>query len=310
MNIALRVTRHRLWRRLDVLFPQVTVANRSFPLWTAVLIFVVLTGLFSLLGLLMPADGFIGFDWVNFFGQNRIPPFYPPWALLITRPLTWPLLVGLTLAAFSLASMLRAVSPISAALAFFSLPLLWTVFLGQVDGLALLGVIGLPWLAPLALFKPQLTVFAFGARRSYILAFLVVFALSLLVWGFWPLQMMAMDSFHAEGKFAQDIALRWWGVPLFLATLWFSRGDVDMLMLSGSFVTFHLIPYNMLPVAPALARLRPRNALIGCILSWLPFSANWLGPRGWYLGWLFILWLWLNLAARRYPRVRALRWLC
>ncbi len=309
MILAIRITQHKLWRRLDVLFPEIEVGSRRIPLPTGLLVFAVLTGLFSLLGFVLPADGFIGFDWVNFFGQNRIPPFYPPWALLVTHPLTWPLLIGLTLASFSLAVLLRSVSPFSAAISFFSLPLLWTLFLGQVDGLALLGVIGLPWLVPLALLKPQVSIFALGARRSYLVALFVFLMLSLIVWGLWPLKMLMVNSYYGEGRYAQDISLGLWGAPLFLATVWFSRGDVDMLMLSGSFVTFHLIPYNLLPLAPAITRLRPRNALIGVVLSWLPFSANWLGPAGWYLGWLYVVWLWLNLAARRYPNVRALSWL-
>ncbi len=309
MNLSVRITRHKLWQRLDIFFPEVPVNNRRYSLLTTLAIFAIFTGLFSLLSFFLPANGFIGFDWVNFFGHNHIPVFYPPWTLLVTRPLTWPLLVGLTLAAFSLASLMRAVSPLSAAIAFFCLPLFWTVFLGQLDGLALLGVIGLPWLIPLALLKPQITIFAFAARRPYLIAIFVFLAISLIIWGLWPLRMLSINNIYAEGRYAQDIALRWWGAPLFLATLWFSRGDVDMLMLSGSFITFHLIPYNLLPVAPALARLRPRNALIGCALSWLPFSANWLGPAGWYLGWLYIIWLWINLAARRYPHVRILGWL-
>jgi hypothetical protein len=45
---------------------------------------------------------------------------------------------------------------------------LWTLFLGQLDGIALLGLIGMPWLVPLALVKPHVTIFAFAARKTYL----------------------------------------------------------------------------------------------------------------------------------------------
>ncbi|OGO17485.1 MAG: hypothetical protein A2Z14_17205 [Chloroflexi bacterium RBG_16_48_8] len=74
-----------------------------------------------------------------------------------------------------------------------------------------------------------------------------------------------------------------------------------MLMLSGAFITPHLIPYNLLTIVPAIARLKPAAAIVACLLSWLPFSVNWLGKQGWWLGWLFIIRLWGSLALRRYP---------
>jgi hypothetical protein len=112
---------------------------------------------------------------------------------------------------------------------------------------------------------------------------------------------LAIESYNTAGRYDQNIGLGIYGIPVLLATVWFSRGDPDMLMLSGVFVVTRLIPYHFLPLTPAIARLRPRNALVAFILSWLPLSANWIGPAGWWLGWLFVLWLWLNLAAIRYP---------
>jgi hypothetical protein len=105
-----------------------------------------------------------------------------------------------------------------------------------------------------------------------------------------------------------DISLHGYGLPLALLMFWVSRGDMDMLMLSGAFATVYLLPYNLLPVVPAIARLRPRTAVLAMLFSWLPFSANWLGPRGWWLGWAFIGLLWLSLAAARYPHVAPKAW--
>jgi hypothetical protein len=95
---------------------------------------------------------------------------------------------------------------------------------------------------------------------------------------------------------------------LFLLTIWFSRGDMDMLMVCGAFITPYVIFYNLLPLAPAVARLKPRAALLALILSFLSLSANWLGPNGWWLGWAFAPWIWIGLAAKHYPNFVLSRW--
>ena len=126
-----------------------------------------------------------------------------------------------------------------------------------------------------------------------------------MIYGPWWLRMLNAESYYAEGRYVQNIGLGWWGLPIFLATVWFSRGDIDMLMLSGCFITPHLIPYNLMPVVPALSRLRPLTALVGLGLSWLPIiTANSQGDWGWWTGWLFPVWVWANLAAQRYPQWR------
>jgi hypothetical protein len=298
----------RGWHKLDFLFPEMEVANHRLPPGWKIGLFAALSLVFSLAAHLIPADGFIGFDWVGFFGIQRIPPFYPPWTLYAVKWLTYPTLVGLTLGAFALAAYQRSAHPISLAASFLCLPLLWTIFLGQVDGLALMGLLGLPWLVPLALIKPQVAIFALGARRLYLLAFLLVFGISLLIWPNWLAVMLNVYSFFGEGRFVQNIGLGWWGLPLFMVTVWFSRGDMDMLMASGAFISPYLIFYNLLPLTPAVARLKPRAAILALVLSFLTLSSNWLGPKGWWLGWFFVAWIWLNLATKRYPEWRVSRW--
>lgn len=264
--------------------------------------------LFANIAKLIPVNGFFAFDWVHFFGAQRVPPFYPPWTVYVIRYLSYPLLVGVTLAAFSLATIQRSIHPISAAASFCCLPLIWTVFLGQLEGLVVFGNLGLPWLMPLVLIKPQVSIFGLAARRSYLVAFFLFLIISILLWGDWPLTMLSAESFYAEGRYQQNIGLGWWGLPLFLLTVWFSRGDMDMLMASGAFISPHVIFYNLLPLNPAVARLKPRAAMVAFIFSYLTLSSNWLGPAGWWLGWSFVLWIWLNLAAQRHPDFRYLKW--
>jgi len=296
------------WRRAsEILFPEQEIYQRRLSARAAVLWFIPLTAFFTLMAALIPMDGFLGFDWVNFWGIQRVPPFYPPWTLIVVRYLTYPLLIGLTLAAFAIAAIRRSVHPLSAAAAFLCLPLIWTLFLGQLEGLALLGLLGLPWLVPLALIKPQISFFGLGARRSYVLAFLLWMIISILIWGNWPASMLAVESAYAEGRYPQNIALGWWGLPFFLAAIWFSRGDMDMLMACGAFISPHLIFYNLLPLTPAVARLKPLAALVALLLSYLTLSSNEIGPIGWWLGWGFAPWIWINLAVQRYPNSRLSR---
>jgi hypothetical protein len=117
--------------------------------------------------------------------------------------------------------------------------------------------------------------------------------------------MFGFENYYGEGRLVTDISLHYFGVPLALLMFWVSRGDMDMLMLSGTFATLYLLPYNLLPVVPAIARLRPRSALVAALLSWLPVSANWLGAGGWWLGWLFIGFLWICLVAALVRAARA-----
>ena len=298
----------KLWLSVSAFFPEQEIFAHKLPVRAQVAVLVGLGVVFTGVGYFLPANGFLAFDWLHFFGIGRMPPYYPPWVKYVVY-LTWPGLVGITLAAVCLAIVKRAAHPLSAIFAFLALPLFWTVFLGQLDGLVVLGLIGLPWLAPLALLKPQISLFAFAARRSYLLALGIVVGVSFFIWGPWPLQMLAVRQYHVEGRYVNDIALGWWGLPLALLLLWWSRGDMDMLMVGGSFASPYLIPYSFLPIVPAIARLSPRAAALTCFFSWLPFSANWLGPAGWWLGWVFVAWLWLSLAATRYPQNRFSIWL-
>jgi len=209
-----------------------------------------------------------------------------------------------------MAAVLRARSIISLACVFLCLPVLWTIFLGQLEGLVVLGLLGLPWLAPLALLKPQISIFAFLAKRSSLIGLMIVLGGSFLIWGFWPAKMLMVNQYYAEGHYQQDISLGWYGLLLALPMLWFSRGDLDMLMLAGSVMTLHLIPYNLMPVVPAVARLSKRSAVIAVLLSWTTLSSNWLGPRGWWLGWTFVLFVWFCLASNRYePNRWAIFWI-
>jgi len=262
--------------------------------------FLTLFVIFLGIGYFIPANGFIAFDWVNVFSIGKFPPFYPPWDNFLIHWLNWPLFFSLSIASIGMSILKRSNHLVSSIAALLALPVIWTLFLGQLEGIISLGILGLPWLVPIVLLKPQVSIFALGAKRSYLVAGLLWLLISIVIWGLWPTRMLATNSYYAEGRYAQDISIGIAGIIFAMPMFWFSRGDIDMLMISGAFMTLHLIPYNMLPFTFAIARLKPIPALIACLLSWLPFSANWLGKWGWWLGWLYVIWLWGWLVIDRY----------
>ncbi|MDW8070539.1 MAG: hypothetical protein RMK79_03595 [Anaerolineae bacterium] len=124
-------------------------------------------------------------------------------------------------------------------------------------------------------------------------------AISLVIWGPWPLDMLHIAEFSAWQQ-PHDIHLWPYSLPFVLVMLWLSRGDADMLMLAGTFAMPYLHPYHYVLVVPALARVGQATALLACGISWLPVLANWYGNGCWYLGHLFPLMLWGNLCIRRW----------
>jgi hypothetical protein len=294
-----------LWRKIDaILFPTLPNQNRSLLLWQYLLFVGVGVAIFSFIGSFLPPAGLIGYDWVNFFSTSEQEyglSYYPPWIKYVSY-LSWPGLLGLTFTGLALGLYQRRASLLVMGITFFTLPIFWLVFLGQIDGLVTFGLTGLPWLAPLVIIKPHVGYLAFLARKKYLLVLLIWLAISVVIWGPWPLDMLTIGNFTVLQE-PHDINLWPWSLPLVLILLWLSRGDEDMLMLAGTFALPYLHSYHYFVVLPAMARVKQWVAVLLVVISWLPLLANWLGPWCWYLGHLFPLILWLNL----YLKQRALR---
>jgi hypothetical protein len=180
-----------------------------------------------------------------------------------------------------------------------SLPTAWEIILGNVDGLVLLGLLMLPWGAPLALFKPQIAAFALLARKSSLVAGGITIAISLLIWGLWPLTLLHVGTPAWRADWPQDITLYPWGLILAIPLMWLSRGDEDLLMAAGSLGTPHLFPYHFIVLMPAMGRMRWYWAALTWVVSWLPLTANWLGPVGWHFGNLLSLCFWFGIYTNR-----------
>ncbi len=142
-----------LWRKIDtIFFPELPNRKRSMPLWQYLLFVGVGIAFFSFFGSFLSPTGLIGYDWIHFFStreQEYGLSYYPPWVQYVSY-LTWPGLVGVTFTGLALSLYQRRASLLVMVIAFFTLPALWVVFLGQIEGLIVFGLTGLPWLTPLA----------------------------------------------------------------------------------------------------------------------------------------------------------------
>lgn len=296
-----------LWRKIEtILFPEVPNPKRPMIWWHYLLFIVIGVAVFSFAASFLPPEGLIGYDWVHFFGtgeQKEGLSYYPPWVIYV-RYLTWPGLLGLTFTGLALSLYQRRASLLAMGLAFFTLPALWIIFLGQIDGLIVFGLTGLPWLAPFVTIKPQVGYLAYLARKKDLIVLLIWLAISLVIWGLWPLSMLTISNFTVLQE-PHDVSLWPWSLPFVLVLLWLSRGDEDMLMLAGTFALPYLHPYHYFVVLPAMARLTHWVVVLTVVVSWLPMLANWLGPWAWQLSHLFPFLMWFNLYLQRRTLTRA-----
>lgn len=253
-------------------------------------------GLFAIyygIGVFLPA----GYDWVHFFSVGTLPGFWTPWTLVVLKFANLPLIFAITLFAITYRAYHYNRSPLPIALAILSLPTLWVLFLGNLDGLVLAGILILPWGAPLAIMKPQLAAFALLAKKKSFLAGVVWVIISLAIWGFWPSQFKLIINPEWQSTWASDITLFPWGLIIGLPLMWLSRGDEDLLMAAGSFITPHLFPYHFILLMPALSRMKPGWMIVTWLTSWLPLLANWIGPIGWHFGNILGVLFWIGIYA-------------
>lgn len=239
-----------------------------------------------------------GFDWTILHTQG-VPQFWMPWTGPLLAVLSLPALFALTVIGVGVRTRRSGPSLLALALALVSLPTLWVLFLGNLDGLVVLGLSLLPWGAPLVLLKPQVASFALLSNRRRIVAAAVWLALSLLLWGPWPLGWTELMEPGWRAEWVQDISLFPWGLLLALPLMWFSRGDEDLLMAAGSLGTPHLFPYHFIVLMPALARMKLPWMIATWLVSWTPLLANWIGPAGWHFGNLLSLLFWLGIQRSR-----------
>jgi hypothetical protein len=242
----------------------------------------------------------VGFDWKCCFSTGHLGEFFVPWMQPIVRLFNPQSIFAITILALIVRMWRYRARPWRVMLAIISLPTLWLLFLGNVDGLVMVGLLLLPVLGvPLVLIKPQVASFALLSNRRVFVATLIWVMLSIVLWGPWPLNLLTVGNAQWRIDWPQDITLYPWGAILAMPLLWLSRGDEDMLMAAGSLMTPHLFPYHFYILMPALGRMRARWAILSWAISFAPLLANYWGPVAWHFGNLLSLTLWYGLFEQR-----------
>jgi hypothetical protein len=94
-----------------------------------------------------------GFDYLHVFAPHLVPKFFVPWTDGLLYLLPWPILVAITIMSLVIAIERNHGPAWLLILAIFSLPTIWVLFLGALEGVALLGLVLLPWSLPIKLIE-------------------------------------------------------------------------------------------------------------------------------------------------------------
>lgn len=117
--------------------------------WRRVLIYSLLGAIIAGVAAFLP----VGFDYTHVFGPHIIPQFYVPWTDGMMYLLPWPIIVAATIVALIIGVQRHHGSPWVILLTIFSLPTIWVLLLGQLEGVALLGMLLMPWSLPVWLWQ-------------------------------------------------------------------------------------------------------------------------------------------------------------
>jgi hypothetical protein len=184
---------------------------------------------------------------------------------------------------------------LACALALASLQVAVVLWTGHIDGLALLGLLALPWAAPLVLMKATFIGFAVLTRRDWLLAALVFGLLSLLLWPGWVGELLATLDFRNTHPAAGGWRTTGWLPPLFglLMLVNSRRTDPFQAMAAGAFVYPFLLPYHHIVLLPALAALAPGRMLLAWLAAWAMALPAGIEAHYWvYFVFPFAIWWW------------------
>lgn len=276
----------------STLLPEKGEVQDFFRLWGMILFGGILL---SPLTYRLPA---LGWDWYLFFTAHH-PTYnlyspesaYPPWTKYFVVALDWmpdwrqslAVLLGISLVTIALATWRNGGKWTAIVLALLNPPVFYLLYLGHLEGLVLAGL--LTGLVPLALVKPQLTIWSLLAERRTQAWTVIVLAVSLLIWRFWMLRLR-------QATFENMNAFGWqesgWGVLLLGMLLLVGAGkDSYCLMAAGMLVSPYLMPYNLAVLVPVMGKLRGWRLGLVYLTTWLVFLSVGLGGLGKLLALLF-----------------------
>jgi len=92
-----------------------------------------------------------GFDYVHVFSVHAVPVFFVPWTDGLLYLVSWPIVVSLTIMSLVVAIHRYGGPKWLVIPAIFSLPTIWVLLLGALEGVALWGIVLLPYAVPVRL---------------------------------------------------------------------------------------------------------------------------------------------------------------
>jgi hypothetical protein len=231
----------------------------------------------------------LGYDWYYLFQRNLptniyYPPWhYPPWTDIVLSPLAnlpWrfglALINGISIATVTLMTFHQGREnprwrfP-ATLLALFSLQTFIVLWLGHIDGLAMLGFWALPWAIPIVAMKSTFIGFAILSKKSWFLGAIVFGILSLAIWPGWPIELISTMDFRnrhpAAGGWRQTgyipvIA----GLLLLLKS---KRTDLFQALAAGAILYPFILPYHAIVLLPALGALKGVRLLVAWLAAWM-----------------------------------------
>ena len=225
----------------------------------------------------------------HFFNPYAIPSFVSPaWVALTLLPMgLLPLpLATLVQSCFYFALMTFVIFKykgtfVTALIVFTSFVALDAVIECNIEWLVSIGLLVPPMLSgPFLLSKPQI---ALGVMLSYkrrdllraLLVILLVFLVSLLIWGVWPLQMWQAVQSHSLGRdfnVAPVVLLPWpiaVGIGIVLAYFAFKRRDPALSILAWIFFVPYITLYSLLIPFCMIVIRYPRLGLLITVVMWI-----------------------------------------
>ena len=257
-------------------------------LWSGVRLFCIILLGALILSPLAARLPMLGWDWFYFFNRHN-PDFnilsptsaYPPYTAILLSALTWmdwrislSILHSLTLISIAVGTWQNGGRYGSILLALLTPPVWYLLWVGQPDGLSLLGLI--TGFIPLALIKPQLTIFSLMKNHRSFVWTAIFLAASLLIWPLWLLN-LRRASFDHPAAFGWA-ATGWPILVLGLILLAGAGNNPYRLMAAGFLASPFLMPYNLALLAPSIGAAKG----IRKILLW---AAAWLTVLGVGLPW-------------------------
>lgn len=258
----------------------------------------------------------LGYDWFIYFWQRdfRQYPQWVEWALAPLLALDWrtgfALLNAILLMSVAIGAarevyrvnptstwQVRGNASFAALLALLTPPVFVLLWVGNIDGLALAGIlimpVGLLWLS----LKPHLGLWATLARRSWVIWGVIFCVVMLIIFPGWPIRLLDSIGFRIQHPSAFGWAsLGWPMIPIGLLLLAFTPADPIMLMAAGSFLSPFLMPQHFILLTPAFGRVQGYWRVALWAASWLliiplAFAGLWNGyGKALALGYPLLVW--------------------